>query len=77
MAKKTQAQCAIEAIANEDLTQLRHVVDEAQNRPPLGLNDGSIDEPVWYALRDLVRAWDVCDAAAHKVFDFMQAGRLR
>lgn len=73
----SQAQRAIEAIAREDLTQLRHVVDESQNLPPLGLNDGSITETSWLALRDFVSAWEALNVASHKVHNLMASGSLR
>lgn len=36
------------------LRQLDTLLDEAQNEPPHGKNDGSLDESTWTALRDLL-----------------------
>ena len=38
------------------LSAFDSVVGRAQNRPPLGEADGSIDEKTWYIFQDLVRA---------------------
>lgn len=42
---------------------LSDIVDEAQNRPPGGLSDGSIGGARWYALRDVVTAFQTFSEA--------------
>lgn len=42
---------------------LRDLVGEAQNGPPHGGADGSLDEPSWTALRDLCNALDALEGA--------------
>lgn len=44
------------------LSELRDVLDRAQNGPPEGEADGTIDEPMWTRLRDYARS---VDAALH------------
>lgn len=41
-------------ISGVDLAALDTLVGVAQNAPPEGESDGSIDEALWYELRDLV-----------------------
>lgn len=38
------------------LERLQGVVGDAQNQPPLGVADGSVNENSWYVLRDLAEA---------------------
>ena len=45
--------CQVEV---DDLSELEHILGEAQNNPPAGASDGSLTERRWYALRDLVAA---------------------
>ena len=40
------------------LAELRDVLERAQNRPPAGEADGTIDEPLWLRLRDYANAVD-------------------
>lgn len=42
--------------ARHDILALSAVCDEAQNSPPDGAADGSIDEATWYELRRLADA---------------------
>ena len=51
--RTTQFDAARAAFDAHDLERLGRIVDTAQNRPPQGESDGTIDETLWYALRDL------------------------
>lgn len=54
--KPRQRELAKIAYDARDFVSLHRIVGEAQNYPPLGQSDGSISEPEWIALRDLVVA---------------------
>lgn len=49
--------------------ELEQLLDRAQNAPPQGDADGSIDEPVWVALRELVESAKRYRAALRDVLD--------
>jgi len=59
MTQRTRAENIItkrELPPEKDMDDLQDIVGEAQNGPPQGSADGSINENAWYALRDHVDA---------------------
>lgn len=71
VAKMNHAIDSVVAPMRSALRELRDVLDRAQNGPPDGEADGSIDDPTWTRLRDYANAVD----AALQGFEANAQGR--
>lgn len=59
MSQRKRAEQILEKLrlpTDDELRALDLALGDAQNQPPLGEADGSINEQAWYALRDAIEA---------------------
>jgi hypothetical protein len=69
---KTQRERLSDAVERGLWPEAEAVLAEAQNPPPLGSADGSIDEWTWTLARDAVRAIWQAEAAARDAHNAVQ-----